>query len=86
MGKNTELKAYKIIADIRGKMHDRIRQAATLQAEYGKKEEKALKLLKNIADSSKWDSCNFLSREEKSVLEVLTFIVDDEMLNIRKIM
>jgi hypothetical protein len=43
-----------------------------------------LKEFEYIANPAKWDYCGLLSKDEKAVLEMLEFLVDDSQKEIRK--
>lgn len=78
--KNIELKAYYLLSRIRGAMLSRIEHEAKNKAMYcTEKPEESQLWMGYIADSSKWDYCGLLKKEEKSVLEVLEFLLDDNM-------
>lgn len=80
MSQNTELKAYKILANIRGAMLSRIEHEARNKTEYCKdKPEESQKWMEYIADPSKWDYCGLLKKEEKAVLETLEYLLNDYM-------
>jgi len=84
MAENTELKAYKLLAKIRGVMLSRIEHEARNKAEYCKdKPEDSQKWMEYIANPEKWDYCGLLAKEEKKVLEVLEYLLDDDMIDMR---
>ncbi len=82
---NIESKAYRLLAEIREKMLSRIIFEAKNHVEYKKdKPEDSQKFMEYISDASKWDYCGLLSKEDKAILEVLEYIVDDNQNDIRK--
>jgi len=86
MSKKMELKAYKKIAEIRQSMLSSIQQRAMGMVAYnkGEKPDDMLKEFEYIANPAKWDYCGLLSKDEKAVLEMLEFLVDDSQKEIRK--
>lgn len=81
-----QLKAYKMLAQIRGSMLNQVRQRAMNKVEYikGEKPDELLELLTNIANPAKWSYCGLLSAEDKAILEVLEFLLNDEQKEVRK--
>lgn len=79
--KHMELKAYKILAEIRGSMLSTIIREARNKMEYYNPNEpdNVIKLLQHIANPAKWDYCGLLRKEDMKVLEILEFLLDDSM-------
>jgi len=84
MVENIELKAYKLLAKIRGKMLSKIQHEARNKVEFCKdKPEEYQKWIEYIANPEKWDYCGLLKKEEKKELEILEYLLDDNMKEIR---
>lgn len=80
MSNEMELKAYKMLAQIRGSMLSSIRQRAMNKVEYGKieKPEELTDLYEYIANPDKWEYCGLLSKEQKAILETLEYLLNDD--------
>jgi len=79
-----ELKAYKLLAQLRYDMLSRIQNEARNKVEYRKdKPEESQQLLEYIANPAKWDHCGLLRKEDKKLLEILEFLLDDNAAEIR---
>ena len=84
MTKDIEFKAYKLLSDIRGRMLSSIDSKAKIAVEYRKsKPEEMHEDFKYIADPAKWDHASILSKENKAVLEVLEYLLNDNQTEIR---
>ncbi len=78
-----ELKAYKLLAELRGNMLSFIRNEAKTKIVYNSnKPEEMSKLLLHIADPSKWNYCGLLKNEDKKVLETLEYLLNDDDIEI----
>ncbi len=74
-----ELKAYKLLAQLRGQMLGKISHEAKNKAEYLKdKPEEAQLWMEYISNPAKWDYCGLLSKEDKKVLETIEYLLNDE--------
>ena len=82
--KNIELKAYKMLAEIRKMMLSRINSKLANCVEYRKgNPEEIFEIIQNLTNPEKWDYCSLLDEEDKKVLETLEYLIDDEMAEIR---
>jgi len=80
-----ELKAYKMLAQIRGSMLSTIEREARNKVEYCKdKPEESQKWMGHIANPEKWDFCGLLRKEDKKLLEMLEYLLDDGMTDIQE--
>jgi len=80
-----ELKAYKLLAELQGRLLARIKDKIRNKVEYCKdKPDEIFELMEYISNPAKWDYCGLLSKEDKAVLETIEFLLDDKMENIRK--
>jgi len=80
-----ELKAYKLLAELRRQMLSRIKHEARLKTEFCKdKPEESQLWMEYISNPAKWDYCGIISKEDKKVLETLEYLLDDEMSEIRR--
>ena len=86
MSENLELKAYKQLAEIRGRLLEAIIfKCKNISSEYfDDKPERHTELIKFISDSSKWEYCGLLKDKDKSVLETLEYLLNDNMNDIIK--
>jgi hypothetical protein len=79
------LKAYKLLAQLRGQMLSRIEHEAKNKTEYCKdKPEKSQELMEYISNPAKWDHCGLLSKEDKKVLETLEYLLNDDAKEIKR--
>lgn len=80
-----ELKAYKLLAQIRGSMLSKITFEARNRVEYDKdKPEKSQLWMEYISNPDKWDYCGILSKEDKHVLETIEYLLNDDYTEIRR--
>lgn len=82
--KNMELKAYKLLAQLRGNILGKIELEARRKFEFSNDPEEHKKVLENISNPAKWDYCGLLNKEDKKVLETLEYLLDDDMTEIRR--
>jgi tyrosyl-tRNA synthetase len=85
MSDKMELKAYKKLEDLYSSMFwvvmDKIRRCV----EYRKdKPDDIYQELLNISNPDKWDYCGVISKEDKAVLEMLEYLLDNTEKNIVK--
>lgn len=77
--KDIEIKAYKLLAEIRGNMLSKIQHQARICVEYKKeKPDELYEWFEYIANPDKWDYCGILKKEDKAVLEVLEYLLNDD--------
>jgi len=80
-----ELKVYQLLAKIRNGMLSKIRHEAINKTEYCQdKPDRVLEWMEFIANPAKWDYSGLLSKEDKKLLEVLEYLIDDDMTEIRQ--
>lgn len=80
-----EFKAYKLLAQIRKDIIWKIQNEARNRIQYCKeKPEEFAKLVEYISNPGKWDYCGLLNKEDKRVLEVVEYLLNDDMDEIRK--
>lgn len=85
MTENMELKAYKLLSQLRGRMLNRIQMEARNKTEYCKdKPEDSAEWMEYISNPARWDYCGLLSQEDKSALETIEYLLDDDMKEIRR--
>lgn len=80
-----ELKAWKLLAQIRGRMISTIVNKAQNKVEYcfdTLKEHQ--ELMGYIANPAKWDYCGILNTEDKTQMELLEYLLEDEAKEIYK--
>ena len=74
-----ELKAYKLLAQLRGSALSAIQHNASNKTQYCKDDtEEIKKWLEYIGNPGKWDYCGILSKKDKKVLETLEYLVNDD--------
>ncbi|MFA7307587.1 MAG: hypothetical protein WC026_13045 [Hyphomicrobium sp.] len=80
-----ELKAYKLLADLQGKLLDRITLEAERKAEYCKdKPEESQKWMEYISNPDKWDYCGLMSKEDMKVLDTIEYLLNNDATEIKK--
>lgn len=80
-----ELKAYKMLAELRGSMLSQIDRITKNNAEFRKdKPDELYEAIESIANPSKWDKHSIISKENIAVLEVLEFLLNDNQEKIHK--
>ena len=79
-----ELKAYKMLSEIRGSILSRIFQESRNVVEFNSSPEKMEEKFRNISNPGKWDYCGLLSKEDKRTLEVLEYLINDDRKEIFK--
>ena len=78
MSKNMEVKAVRILADIRGQLLDRIIHDAKIKMEYQRDDiDELRKLAEYISNPKKWNYTGYLHNEDIKVMEVIEFLLDD---------
>ena len=79
MNKKMELKAVRILADIRGELLRNIDRQARNKVQYFKDNpEEVFKQMEFISNPGKWDYCGLLHKEDIKVMEVLEYLLDDK--------
>lgn len=77
--KNTELKIYKRLAEIRGNLLRNILEKVNISNNNHRSQpDKQRDLIGKIAKPSEWAKNGFITAEEKSELELLKFLTDGE--------
>jgi len=77
--KKMELKAVKILSDIRGELLNNIQHQVRNKVQYFKDNpEEVFKQMEFISNPGKWDYCGLLHKEDIKVMEVLEYILDDK--------
>ena len=77
---NMELKAYKLLAELRGKALNKIRFEAANKIQYCEKTPEEFKIwMGYIGDIEKWDYSGILSKEDLKVLETLEYLLNDSI-------
>lgn len=85
MSDKMELKIHKILSDIRDGMLRKVIFESRNRVEYCQdKPEEFVKWMEYFANPDKWDHCGLLSSEDKKVLETLEYLLDDNMVEIRR--
>jgi len=85
MTEKMELKAYKLLAQIRSGMLERIKMEAMNKVEYCKDEpEESQKWMEYISNPDKWDYCGLLNKENKATLETIEYLLNDDMDELRR--
>ncbi len=78
--KEMELKAYKMLAELRSSMLERIRHEARNRVEYPNTEpNQSVIWMEYISNPAKWDHCGLLRKEDIAVMETLEYLLNDEM-------
>ena len=86
MTNDMELKAYKLLAKIRGSILSRIEHEARNKAEYSKdKPEDLQKWMEYFGNPEKWDYCGILKKEQHLVLKTLEYLLDDNATEFKSI-
>lgn len=76
--KNMELKAVRILADIRGELIGNIRHQVRNKVQYSKDDpDDVFKEMEFISNPAKWEYCGLLKKEDMKVMEVLEYLLDD---------
>lgn len=74
-----ELKAYKLLAELRGELIGNIRHQVRNKVQYSKDDpEDVFKQMEYISNPAKWDYCGLLKKEDMKVLSTLEFLLDDK--------
>lgn len=85
MSDKMKLKAYQLLSEIKDKMLRKIMQEARNRTEYDKdKPEESALWMEYISNPDKWEYCGLLSDQDKKVMETLEYLLNDEMVVIRK--
>lgn len=85
MSQNLELKAYQELARLHGQLLSSLIYKAKHTMEYFKDNpEEMKKAMEFMATPNKWDHSGLLSKEDKKVLEMLEYLINDELIEIRK--
>lgn len=78
--KNIELKAYKLLAELRGKALNTIKFEASNKTQYCENNPEEFKIwIGYIGSAEKWDYCGILSKENLKVLETLEYLLNDSV-------
>lgn len=85
---NMKLKAYKRLAELRGKMFSKILYEARNKTEYAhldsNTEKEIRKWIGAIANPDKWEYFGILSKEDMRELETLEFLLNDDKTEMEK--
>ena len=77
---NMELKAYKLLAQLRLQMLNHVRREARNCVEYRKdKPEDVFKVMEHISNPGKLEYCGLIRKEDKLVMETLEYLLNDEL-------
>ncbi len=80
-----ELKAYKMLAQIRGRFMSSVVHNAKNKLEYSKdKPEELFKFTESIGNPEKWDYYGVLDLKDKHIMEILEYLLDDDVKEIIK--
>ena len=79
-----ELKAYKLLAELRGRLIGSIIHECRNKRDYCKdKPEELFKLIESIVTPEKWDYHGILDKKDQEIINVLEYLIDDNSTKIK---
>ncbi len=80
-----ELKVYKLLAEKRGRLIGNIMHQCSNKRDYCKdKPDELFKLIESIVTPKKWDYHGILDEKDRTIINVLEYLIDDNSNEIKK--